>query len=168
MSSETGRGRDRAKEVQELCLGKGLTLAVAESCTGGLLGGTLTALSGSSGYFLGGVIAYSNQLKSRFLNVPEDLLESEGAVSGAVAEAMASGVSDVTGAHCGISVTGIAGPSGGTEDKPIGTVWIGVHTTAGTISRLFTLSGGRNAVRESAVQEALELFLEAVGDSQKP
>ena len=135
---------------------------MAESCTGGLLGGALTALSGSSGYFLGGVIVYSNQLKSRFLNVPEALLQSEGAVSSAVAEAMASGVSDVTGAHCGISVTGIAGPTGGTEEKPVGTVWVGVSVQAETVSRGYCFQGDRDSVRKQAVGAALELFLKTV------
>jgi PncC family amidohydrolase len=144
-------------------LHSGLTLAVAESCTGGLLGGGLTALSGSSGYFLGGVIAYSNRLKSEVLNVPVPLLESEGAVSEAVAQAMAKGVCVVTGADCGISVTGIAGPTGGTPEKPVGTVWVGIHAPSGTHSRLYNFSGNRDEVREQAIQAALELFLEAAG-----
>jgi PncC family amidohydrolase len=148
MGGGRNRGRDLGKgltqQVQELCLHSGLTLAVAESCTGGLLGGGLTALSGSSGYFLGGVIAYSNRLKSEVLNVPVPLLESEGAVSEAVAQAMAKGVCVVTGADCGISVTGIAGPTGGTPEKPVGTVWVGIHAPSGTHSRLYNFSGTSN------------------------
>jgi PncC family amidohydrolase len=156
---------DLALQVQETCAARGLTLAVAESCTGGLLGGSLTALSGSSEYFLGGVIAYSNDLKSGILNVPIPLLESEGAVSGAVAQAMAKGVTVITGADCGISVTGIAGPTGGTPEKPVGTVWVGVHAPSGTHSRLYNFSGNRDEVREQAVQAALDFFLEVLADS---
>ncbi|MDF1535502.1 MAG: CinA family protein [bacterium] len=152
-------------KVQELCVRRGLTLAVAESCTGGLLGGSLTALPGSSGYFLGGIIAYSNRLKTDLLNVPADLLESEGAVSRSVAEIMAREVTVVTGADCGISVTGVAGPSGGTVDKPVGTVWIGIAVPAGTISRLYHFSGHRDEVREQAVAAALGLFLEIAGET---
>jgi PncC family amidohydrolase len=154
---------DLALQVQETCAARGLTLAVAESCTGGLLGGSLTALSGSSEYFLGGVIAYSNHLKSGILNVPIPLLESEGAVSGAVAQAMAKGVTVITGADCGISVTGIAGPTGGTPEKPVGTVWVGVHVPTASLSRLFNFAGDRDFVRRQAVEAALGLFLETVG-----
>ena len=161
-------GRNSAQQIQELCVRRGLTLAVAESCTGGLLGGSLTALSGSSVYFLGGVIAYSNHLKSAILNVPDLVLESEGAVSRAVAEAMAKGVTIVTGADCGISVTGVAGPTGGTPEKPVGTVWVGIHVPTVSPSRLFNFSGDRESVRQQAVEAALEMFLETVGLGDSP
>lgn len=155
-------GKESAQKIQELCVRKGLTIAVAESCTGGLIGASLTALSGSSRYFLGGVIAYSNGLKSQMLNVPDTLLESEGAVSEAVAEAMAKGVAVVTGADCGISVTGVAGPTGGTAEKPVGTVWIAISAPADTVSRRYIFNGDRSAVRGQAVEAALGLFLETV------
>jgi PncC family amidohydrolase len=155
--------RDPAQKVQELCLRRGWSIAVAESCTGGLLGGSLTDLPGSSEYFLGGVIAYSNDLKTSLLNIPSTLLDSEGAVSMPVVEAMAQGVAAVTNADCGISVTGVAGPSGGTRDKPVGTVWVAVSLPSGTVSRLFTFSGDRGSVREQAVQAAMDLFLETAG-----
>jgi PncC family amidohydrolase len=157
--------RDPAQKVQELCLRRGWSIAVAESCTGGLLGGSLTDLPGSSGYFLGGVIAYSNDLKTSLLNIPSTLLDSEGAVSRPVVEAMAQGVAAVTNADCGISVTGVAGPSGGTPEKPVGTVWVAVSLPSGTVSRLFTFSGDRRVIREKTVEAALELFLETVTDS---
>ena len=148
------------ERILELCISRGWTLVVAESCTGGLIGARLTSVPGSSSYFAGGVIAYSNDLKKNLLNVPAGLLESEGAVSGPVVEAMARGGIAATGADCGISVTGVAGPDGGTEEKPVGTVWIGIALPSETTSRLFTFSGDRAAVREQAAQAAMELFLE--------
>jgi nicotinamide-nucleotide amidase len=147
----------------ELCVRRGLSLAVAESCTGGLIGARLTSVPGSSSYFLGGVIAYSNDLKMSLLNIPAELLKSEGAVSGPVAEAMARGAVAATDADCGISVTGVAGPDGGTEEKPVGTVWVGITLPSGTTSRLYTFSGNRDDVREQTVKAALKLFLELAG-----
>jgi len=151
------------EHIQEFCISKSWKLAVAESCTGGLIGARLTSVPGSSSYFAGGVIAYSNDLKKNLLNVSAGLLESEGAVSGPVVEAMVRGVIAATGADCGISVTGVAGPDGGTEEKPVGTVWVGVAVPSGTTSRLFTFSGDRAAVREQTVKTALELFLDLAG-----
>lgn len=153
--------RKPEKRILDLCAQKGWALAVAESCTGGLIGARLTSVPGSSVYFLGGVISYSNELKSSLLGVPDELLESEGAVSGPVAEMMALGVAAATGADCGISVTGVAGPDGGTEEKPVGTVWIGVALPSGTTSRLYQFTGDRQEVREQAAQAALQFFLEA-------
>src|SRR5438132_195697 len=112
-----------------LLLSTGQTLAVAESCTGGLLGSRLTDVPGSSEYFLGGVIAYHDSLKTSLLNVPSEIIEQHGAVSAECALAMARGVRRLTGASIGISITGIAGPSGGTEAKPVGTVFIGIAGT---------------------------------------
>lgn len=152
-------GEKPEKGVLDLCLGREWTLAVAESCTGGLLGGRLTSVPGSSACFLGGVIAYSNDLKLALLKVPLTLLQTEGAVSGAVAEAMARGVLRATGADCGISVTGVAGPDGGTAEKPVGTVWIGVALPSETTSRMYHFEGDREEVREQTVQAAMELFL---------
>ena len=146
--------------IFELCVRRGWKLAVAESCTGGLIGARLTSVPGSSSYFLGGVIAYSNDLKKNLLNVPAVLLDSEGAVSGPVAEAMARGVIAATGAHYGISVTGVAGPDGGTLEKPVGTVWVGVALPSGTTSHMYSFTGNRDEVREQAALAAMELFLE--------
>jgi nicotinamide-nucleotide amidase len=145
--------------IHKICVQRGWKLAVAESCTGGLIGGRLTSVPGSSSYFLGGAIAYSNELKKNLLNVPAELLESEGAVSGPVAGAMATGVAEATGAQCGISVTGVAGPDGGTVEKPVGTVWIGVALPSGTTSRMYHFEGDREEVRQQTVQAAMELFL---------
>jgi len=156
---------DRPPEARilELFNSRGWKLAVAESCTGGLIGAGLTSVPGSSSYFLGGIIAYSNDLKKNLLNVPAELLDSQGAVSGAVAQAMAQGVIAATGADCGISVTGVAGPDGGTVEKPVGTVWVGIALPSGTISRMYNFSGNREEVRDQAAQAALELFLETAG-----
>ena len=134
---------------------RGLTLAVAESCTGGLLGGRLTAVPGSSSHFLGGVIAYANETKERLLGVPGALLGSEGAVSGPVAREMAIGAARTLGASVGVAITGIAGPDGGTLDKPVGTVWMGFALPGGSDAVLRKLVGTRREVRGRAVQQCL-------------
>lgn len=148
------------KRILDLCIQKGWKLAVAESCTGGLIGARLTSVPGSSTFFTGGVIAYSNELKMGLLGVPMGLLESEGAVSGLVVEAMAMGVVGTAMADCSIAVTGVAGPDGGTADKPVGTVWVGIALPSGTISRQYNFTGNRDEVREQAALAAMELFLE--------
>ncbi len=135
-----------------------LTVAVAESCTGGLIGDRLTDIPGSSEYFLGGVIAYSNDLKIRQLNVPSELIQSYGAVSKETAIAMAEGVRTMVGAYAGISVTGIAGPSGGTPEKPVGLVWIGYADSEHSMAMMFNFGDDRRRVKERATQAALELL----------
>src|SRR5215211_4572335 len=117
-------GADLAAVLLDLCRARGLTIGVAESCTGGLLGARLTAIPGSSDVVIGGVIAYSNAMKVSLLGVPEAAVRDHGAVSESVVRAMASGARAATGARIGVGITGIAGPGGGTEDKPVGTVWI--------------------------------------------
>jgi len=159
--------RKTASDVLGKCSSRGWSLAVAESCTGGLLGGSLTAIPGSSEVFVGGVITYSNSLKSRLLGVPAQTLELKGAVSEETAFAMARGVRTITGADCGISVTGVAGPSGGTDEKPVGTVWFAAVGPAGEIARGYRFAGGRDAVREQSVQAALELVLEVMDLKEK-
>ena len=118
---------------------RGLTIAVAESCTGGHVAHQITNVSGSSSYLVGGVVAYSNEIKTTFLGVDEEMLDREGAVSKEVASQMASGVRERLGADIGISTTGIAGPTGGTPDKPVGTVWIGYSDRDGTETKLLRL-----------------------------
>ena len=152
------------ERIQELCILRRWKLAVAESCTGGLIGGRLTSVPGSSAYFSGGVIAYSNDVKMSLLGVPMGLLDSEGAVSGLVVEAMAMGVVMAAAADCGIAVTGVAGPDGGTADKPVGTVWVGVALPSGASSRQYNFDGNRKEVREQTVNAPLELFIE-IADS---
>lgn len=138
-------------------LAGGWTLATAESCTGGLIAAMVTAVPGSSGTYLGGVVAYSNAVKARWLEVPEDLLRDHGAVSGPVVEAMASGVRRRMAADLAVAVSGVAGPGGGTPEKPVGTVWV-AWEGPGEVreSRRLALAGDRDHVRRAAAYEALE------------
>lgn len=132
------------------------TVAVAESCTGGLLSERLTCVPGSSNYFLGGMVCYSNELKTALAGVPADLITEHGAVSLAVAQAMAEGVRKRTGASLGIGITGVAGPGGGTPEKPVGLVFIALADENGTQIREFRFPGDRERVRHWATQMALE------------
>jgi len=152
------------EETLEVVTGKllrerGLTLAVAESCTGGLLGGRITNVPGSSDYFLGGVISYSNGLKESLLGVPAETLKEHGAVSEETARAMAMGIVHATGASLGIGVTGVAGPGGGTAEKPVGLVYLGIARKDGGAKVLkLSMWGDRATVRNRAVQQALVLL----------
>ena len=132
------------------------TIAVAESCTGGLLAERLTNIPGSSVYFLGGVVCYSNELKSALVDVPGELIESKGAVSPEVALALADGIRKRTGATIGVGVTGIAGPGGGTPEKPVGLVHIGISDERGPRERRFQFPGDRERIRMHASQTALD------------
>ncbi len=133
------------------------TIAVAESCTGGLLAERLTRVPGSSSYFLGGVVCYSNDLKTAWTDVPPELIESHGAVSPAVAQALATGVRLRTGAMLGAGITGIAGPGGGTPGKPVGLVHVALADAASCSQRTLHLSGDRERIRWLAAQTALEM-----------
>jgi nicotinamide-nucleotide amidase len=135
------------------------TVATAESCTGGLISKRITDVPGSSRYFLGGVVAYSDEMKIRHLGVARDLLEKDGAVSRSVAQAMALGVADRFGANVGIGITGIAGPGGGSEEKPPGTVWYAVAIDGRIAARGERFLGDREAVRERAAQAAMAFVL---------
>jgi nicotinamide-nucleotide amidase len=136
----------------------GFTIAVAESCTGGLVAQRLTEVPGSSVYFMEGVVAYSNDAKVRALGVGADLIAQHGAVSGTVAEAMAEGVRHRADTDFGLSVTGIAGPGGGTEEKPVGLVYIALADDAHTEHRKLQLPGDRHLIRWRASQAALDLL----------
>jgi nicotinamide-nucleotide amidase len=153
--------RPLSEVVLERLRTAGHTLSVAESCTGGYLGKELTAVAGASDVFWGGVISYSNEAKTRLLDVPVQLLESRGAVSEDVARALATGVRKISGTDWGLAVTGIAGPGGGTEDKPVGTVWISVAGPNSGASR-FTFGGGRERIRARSVQFALDMLRRAL------
>jgi nicotinamide-nucleotide amidase len=139
------------------------TLAVAESCTGGLIAKRLTDLPGSTSFFLGGVVAYANETKVQQLDVPPEVIEEEGAVSRKVAESMALGVARRFGSSAGMGVTGIAGPGGGTEEKPVGSVWYAVVLGDRIEARFDRFPGDRDAVRERASQAAMALLLELLG-----
>jgi nicotinamide-nucleotide amidase len=132
------------------------TIAVAESCTGGMLAERLTNIPGSSSYFLGGVVCYSNELKSTLVGVPAELIEAKGAVSSEVALALADGIRKNTGATIGVGVTGIAGPGGGTPEKPVGLVHIGIADERGPRERRFQFPGDRERIRMHATQTALD------------
>jgi len=151
-------GADLAAVVLDLCRERGLSIAVAESCTGGLLGARLTAIPGSSDVVLGGVIAYANDVKLELLGVPKDDLREQGAVSDPVVRAMATGVRAATGARVGMAITGVAGPGGGTEEKPVGTVWIATDVDGMVESRRTRLIGDRAEVRQRAAQAVLEML----------
>lgn len=144
--------------VGELLIQRGLKLAVAESCTGGLICHRLTNISGSSNYFLGGVTSYANEAKMNLLGVKPETLEKHGAVSAETVLQMARGVRNAFGADIGISTSGIAGPTGGTPEKPVGTTWIGFSSAEGEAARHFLFQGDRLAVKEQAAEAALQLL----------
>lgn len=140
----------------------GATLAVAESCTGGMLGASCTDVAGSSRWFMGGVISYDNAVKMNLLGVTADDLAAHGAVSEVVARQMASGVRSLLHTSYGIGITGIAGPDGGTPEKPVGTVWIGIATPTTVEARRFLFGTDRTMNRQRAVAAALAMVMEAV------
>ena len=139
---------------------RGFFLGTAESCTGGWVGRELTSVPGSSRWYEGGVVCYSNDIKRNVLQVPDSLLERYGAVSERVALAMAEGACKVLKVNASIAVTGIAGPDGGSAEKPVGTVWLAWSIDGRTTADCFQFSGDRNQVREQAVVKALEGLLQ--------
>lgn len=151
-------GRTLDRVVADALIARGETVAVAESCTGGGLGHRLTALPGSSAYVLGGVIAYANEVKTGVLGVDPEIIARDGAVSDPCARAMACGVRRLTGADWGVSITGVAGPGGGTERSPVGRVHIGVAGPDAVEATAFDLRGDRGQVRERSVAAALHLL----------
>jgi len=153
--STDGRGEEEV--LGEMLAARHLTIAVAESCTGGLITSRLTDVPGSSRYVERGVVSYSNASKIELLGVPEDMIAAHGAVSEAVATAMAQGIRTRSHVDIGIGVTGIAGPEGGTPDKPVGTVCIAATSKADTRVRTFRFVGGREMVKFQASQAALDM-----------
>lgn len=139
---------------------EGKTLCTAESCTGGGIGAALTAIPGSSAVYKGGIISYTNEIKHDLLGVDYTILDTCGAVSATVAEAMAVGARKTLKANIALSVTGLAGPGGDEFGNPVGRVYIGYSDERRTLHREFTFSGGREEVRQQAAREALKLILE--------
>jgi PncC family amidohydrolase len=137
---------------------KGWTISVAESCTGGLIGFLLTSVPGSSDYFAGGIIAYSNEVKKNLLSVSSQTLDEFGAVSEETVKEMSRGVKKLLKTDVGISVSGIAGPTGGSKNKPVGTIVLGVDIPQKIITNILNLKGDRNKIRERAAAEALEML----------
>lgn len=152
-----------ADDVGKLLARGHRTLAVAESCTGGRLGDAITDVPGSSAYFLGGVVSYSNEAKSVMLGVDREVLESRGAVSEEVALMMADGVRKSFGADVGVGITGIAGPTGSTPDKPVGLVFIAVSSSDRSVCTRYQIPGSRSEVKAGAVDRALRMLAEFLG-----
>lgn len=148
-----------AQVLGDLLHERELTVACAESCTGGNLAHRITQEPGSSGYFLGSVVSYSNDVKADVLGVPRSDISSHGAVSKDVAEAMACGVANLMRSDCAIATTGIAGPDGGTKYKPVGTVWIAVKYGETVVSECLNFRGDRNTVIESATNHGMVMLI---------
>lgn len=146
-----------AEEVGELLRSKGLSIAVAESCTGGKLGDMITEASGSSDYFLGGIVSYGNQAKLELLGVDKSTLDSKGAVSEEVALQMAAGVRRKLHSDIGVGITGIAGPTGGTITKPVGLVYIAVSSDKDAVCLKNMFTGTRSGVKTQSAVKALEM-----------
>jgi len=153
-----------AEALLAVCRAAGLTIATAESCTGGLVAAALTAIAGSSDVVDRGFVTYSNAAKTEMLGVPAAMIAAEGAVSEAVARAMAEGALRRSAASLAVSVTGIAGPGGGSAAKPVGLVWFGAARRGGAVRALrLVFPGDRASVRREAVAQALALLREAAG-----
>ena len=151
-------GSELINKISKLLMEQKLKIATAESCTGGLIAHFLTNVSGSSDYFDRGVVSYSNQAKIELLDVPQNLLIEYGAVSEQVAKAMAEGVRKISNVDIGISTTGIAGPSGGTKEKPVGLVFIGISTVDKTEVKKFQFSGSRLENKQNTCNAALKML----------
>ena len=147
-------------QVGQLLRKRALKLALAESCTGGLIGNRITDVPGSSEYFLGGIVAYAYEAKVALLGVSWDTLNTRGAVSQETVLEMARGARRVLTADIAVSVTGIAGPGGGTPEKPVGTTWIGLVTEGGEWTRLFQFSGNREQNKVSSANSAIQMLLD--------
>jgi PncC family amidohydrolase len=156
------------RQIQSKLKARGETVATAESCTGGLVASYLTELAGSSEVYLGGVSAYANAVKVSLLGVALSDLNQHGAVSAEVAQAMAAGVRDRLGATYGLSLTGVAGPSGGSPTKPVGTVYCGIATPDGVDAVLLKLSGDRSDIRTASALAALEILERTIGSTPEP
>ena len=148
-----------AERLGEVLRERGLTISTAESCTGGGLAACITSVPGSSDYFLGSVVAYQNAVKVRLLGVPEGILETHGAVSRETADAMATGCRRVFQSDLAVGITGIAGPEGGSDEKPVGLVYVAVADRRATRIERLRLDGNREEVRLAAIDAALDLIL---------
>lgn len=149
--------------ILELLKTKNYTIATAESCTGGMLAGTLVNCSGISSYFKEGVVSYSNEAKQKYLGVKATTLDQYGAVSEETAREMAEGIKKAAGTHIGLSTTGIAGPDGGTQEKPVGLVYAGIAINDETYVYKFNFNGNRQGIREKTVKNLLYQLLKKLG-----
>lgn len=149
-------------ELGKLLTAKNLTIACAESCTGGLLTSRLTDVSGSSAYVQGSIVSYSNEVKNSVLKVQAETLKNFGAVSEQTARQMSANVRELFKTDIGVGVTGIAGPSGGTAEKPVGTVYISVSDSRQIIVKLFNFSGSRSEIKNQACEAAMQMVIDVV------
>lgn len=154
---------DAVARLAGVLLARDLRMATAESCTGGLIAAACTDVSGSSAWFERGFVSYSNEAKTELLGVDAALIARHGAVSEPVARAMAAGALSHSRAQVAVAVTGVAGPTGGSADKAVGTVWFGLATPAGLVSEMRRFGGDRAAVREATVAHALARLIEILG-----
>jgi PncC family amidohydrolase len=157
-----------AERLQAACLAAGRTLATAESCTGGLVAHTITEVPGSSGYYVGGFVTYADEVKRAQLGVPPELLEAHGAVSAQVARAMAEGARSRLATDLAVAITGIAGPDGGSAEKPVGLTYVAVVDAAGAEVRRHQWTGDRSTNKRDSAAAALGLVLERLGPGAAP
>jgi len=153
---------DLPDKISNMLKNQKLVIATAESCTGGLIAHTLTNISGSSEYFDRGIVSYSNRAKMELLDVPGDMLKKYGAVSMEVAKSMAKGVRIKSNVDIGISTTGIAGPTGGSKERPVGLVFIAVSTERNTVVKKFNFLGDRSQNKKSTCDAALDMLLDVL------
>ena len=162
-NNKKGAEMTTAEKLVKALIDKKLTCATAESCTGGGVGYAVTGVPGSSAVFMGGIISYDNSVKHCVLGVPKEVLSTKGAVSSECAAAMAEGARRLLNTDLAVSITGIAGPGGGSAEKPVGLIWFGLASKSGTITEKMIFPGDREAVRAAAIEHALNLLLGAVG-----
>lgn len=167
----SGRGRrgdplSVAEELGSILRRKTMTIATAESCTGGKVGDMVTSVPGSSDYYVGGVVSYSNAVKVELLDVDPEVIRSEGAVSETVARQMAEGVRHRLSTDIGVSTTGVAGPSGGSPEKPVGLVFVAASKQGRTICRRHQFTGARDDVKRYSAEAALSLVVELLADGE--
>jgi nicotinamide-nucleotide amidase len=153
-----------SRRLGRLLAENGLTLSVAESCTGGMVGAAVTAVPGSSAYFTGGIISYANEAKRSVLGVPAAVLARNGAVSAETAIAMAAGARRLFSSDCAISITGVAGPGGGTRKKPVGLVYVGIANGRIVRSFEYKFRGSRQEIRTQAVEMAIKKMIKTISD----
>jgi nicotinamide-nucleotide amidase len=156
------------KTIGELLRERKWTLAIAESCTGGLVCDRITDVSGSSGYFMGGMVTYSNESKAEHLGISLDYIKKYGAVSSQVAKKMAQGVRETFNTTFGLSTTGVAGPTGGTKRSPVGRVFIGIASGKRIWVKKLDFKGNRREIKEKAIKRSLEFFYEILVSSRRP
>lgn len=154
------------EKLSKILEDKGLMVSTAESCTGGGVASCLTSISGSSAYFKGGVVAYSNEVKMEVLNVPSHVLDEYGAVSKKTVKQMARGAQELFATECAIATSGIAGPSGGTKDKPVGTIWIAAAYKSKVETLQLTTDNGRAANVVNAINESLYLLYQLLNTEE--